>query len=54
MAKDSSAKPREPIRTLPDEVEETLFKYYNKEAHKAAFELPTFARKALREALEKS
>ena len=54
MAKNANAKLREPLRALADGEEETLFRYYNKEAHKAAFELPTFARKALREALTKT
>jgi spermidine synthase len=38
--------PREPARTLPDEVMDEL-RYYNREIHKAAFVMPQFAKKLL-------
>lgn len=47
-SKDANANLREPLRSWSTEEEEKLCKYYNKEIHRAAFVLPTFARKALK------
>ncbi|OWB68104.1 hypothetical protein B5S30_g3476 [[Candida] boidinii] len=38
---------RNPVRSFSNEDEKKLFKYYNKEIHKASFVLPTWARDAL-------
>ncbi|KAF2239272.1 putative spermidine synthase [Viridothelium virens] len=46
--KDSERDVRTPLRTWSKEEEEKLCRYYSAEVHKAAFVLPTFARKALR------
>ena len=40
---------RKPARTLSREEEDKLFKYYSKEVHEAAFILPKFVEKALRQ-----
>lgn len=45
--KDKSRNVKEPLRSWGSEEEETLCKYYNKAIHRAAFVLPTFAKKAL-------
>ncbi|KPI40932.1 Spermidine synthase [Cyphellophora attinorum] len=47
-SKDPKANLKEPLRSWSPEEEEKLCKYYNKDVHRAAFVLPTFARKALR------
>lgn len=47
-SKDPKRDLKTPIRSWSPEEEEKLCKYYNAEVHKAAFILPTFARKALR------
>ena len=46
--KDADRNLKEPVRSWGQEEEESLCKYYNKDIHRAAFVLPTFARKALR------
>lgn len=46
--KDPKRDVTKPLRSWSPEEEEKLCKYYNQEVHKAAFVLPTFARKALR------
>jgi spermidine synthase len=45
--KDKDRNLREPVRSWSKEEEDKLCRYYNKEVHRAAFVLPTFARKAL-------
>ena len=47
--KDASRNVRKPARTLSRDEEDKLFKYYSKELHEAAFILPKFAEKALRQ-----
>ncbi|KAM3418492.1 hypothetical protein BST61_g4473 [Cercospora zeina] len=47
--KDASRDVTKPLRTISDEEEDKLFKYYSKKVHEAAFVLPKFAEKALRE-----
>lgn len=47
--KDASRDVTKPLRTLDDAEEDKLFKYYSKKVHEAAFVLPKFAEKALRE-----
>lgn len=47
--KDAKNNVRKPTRTVSREEEDRLFKYYSKEVHEAAFALPKFAEKALRE-----
>ncbi|KAF2725958.1 spermidine synthase [Polychaeton citri CBS 116435] len=46
--KDASRNVKKPVRTVSEEEEEKLFRYYSKEVHEASFVLPTFAKKALR------
>lgn len=46
--KDASRDVKKPLRTLGDEEEDKLFKYYSKKVHEAAYVLPKFAEKALR------
>lgn len=46
--KDATRDLGEPVRSWPREEEEQLCKYYNQDIHRAAFMLPTFARKALK------
>jgi len=46
---DGSANVKKPVRTLTTEEEDKIFKYYSKEVHEAAFVLPKFAEKALRD-----
>jgi len=48
-SKDGSANVKKPVRTLTTEEEDKIFKYYSKEVHEAAFVLPKFAEKALRD-----
>jgi spermidine synthase len=36
-----------PVRSFSEDEEERLLKYYNAEVHKAAFVLPSFAKRAL-------
>ena len=48
--KDASRDVKKPVRSWGIEEEERLCKYYNKDIHEAAFVLPNFARKALRDA----
>ncbi|KAF2670378.1 spermidine synthase [Microthyrium microscopicum] len=48
--KDASRDVRKPVRKWSVEEEERLCKYYSADIHEASFVLPTFARKALREA----
>ncbi|KAM0689419.1 hypothetical protein Q7P36_011497 [Cladosporium allicinum] len=48
-AKDGSSNVKKPVRTLTTEEEDKIFKYYSKEVHEAAFVLPKFAEKALRD-----
>jgi spermidine synthase len=45
--KDAARDVTKPLRTWTKEEEEKLCRYYNADVHKAAFVLPTFARKAL-------
>jgi spermidine synthase len=45
--KDANRNLREPVRSFTPEQEDAQLRYYNKEIHRAAFVLPTFARKAL-------
>jgi spermidine synthase len=47
--KDASRDVTKPLRTVSDEEEDRLFRYYSKKVHEAAFVLPKFAEKALRE-----
>jgi spermidine synthase len=47
--KDANTNVRKPARTLSKEEEDKLFKYYSKEVHEAAFILPKFVEKALRQ-----
>lgn len=47
--KDASRDVTKPLRTLDEAEEDKLFKYYSKKVHEAAFVLPKFAEKALRE-----
>lgn len=49
MSKDSNKDVKVPVRSYSEEQEEKLFRYYNKNAHEAAFKVPTFVRKALQE-----
>lgn len=46
--KDATRDLKNPLRSWSKEEEETLCRYYNQDIHRAAFVLPTFARKALR------
>lgn len=46
--KDAKRNVKKPLRTLDKAEEDSLFKYYSKEVHEAAFALPKFAEKALR------
>lgn len=46
--KDAARDLSNPLRSVEPEEEEKLFRYYNKEIHKASFVLPTFAKVALR------
>lgn len=46
--KDANRDVTTPLRTWSKEEEEKLCRYYSADIHKAAFVLPTFARKALR------
>ena len=46
--KDASRDVKKPLRTLAEEEEDKLFKYYSAKVHEAAFVLPKFAEKALR------
>jgi len=46
--KDAERNLKEPVRSWSKEEEEKICKYYNQDIHRAAFVLPTFARKALR------
>lgn len=46
-SKDANANVKEPLRTWTEEEENQLNRYYNKEIHRAAFILPTWARNAL-------
>jgi len=48
-SKDGSANVKKPVRTWTTEEEDKIFKYYSKEVHEAAFVLPKFAEKALRD-----
>jgi len=47
--KDPNRDVKKPVRSWSLEEEERLCRYYSKEIHEAAFILPTFARKALRD-----
>lgn len=47
-SKDSKRNVRKPVRTVSQEEEDKLFKYYSKEIHEAAFVLPKFVEKELR------
>lgn len=49
-SKDPNANPRVPLRTLSDEENDKINKYYNTAIHSASFVLPTWARQALDEA----
>jgi spermidine synthase len=46
-SKDKNANVKEPLRSWTREEEDEKCRYYSAEVHKAAFTLPTFARKAL-------
>lgn len=46
-SKDPKADVSKPLRTLSDEKEAELYRYYNKHIHAASFVLPTFATKVL-------
>jgi spermidine synthase len=46
-AKNPSRDVSKPLRTLPEEEERKLYRYYNKRIHEASFVLPTFAVMAL-------
>lgn len=46
-SKDENANLRVPLRKLPEEQENQLFKYYNSKIHEAAFVLPNFANQVL-------
>jgi spermidine synthase len=48
-AKDGSVNVKKPVRTWTTEEEDKLLRYYSKEVHEAAFVLPKFAEKALRD-----
>jgi len=48
-SKDAKANLAEPVRWWSVEQEEKLCQYYNRAIHRAAFVLPTFARKALKQ-----
>ena len=48
-SKDGSANVKKPVRSWTTEEEDKLLKYYSKEVHEAAFVLPKFAEKALRD-----
>ncbi|KAL9101595.1 MAG: hypothetical protein Q9163_003156 [Psora crenata] len=45
--KDANRDVKKPLRTLPQDEEDKLFRYYNKETHSASFILPTFARRVI-------
>lgn len=47
-SKDANRNVKKPLRTVSEEEEEKLYKYYSKDIHEASFVLPNFARKALR------
>lgn len=47
-SKDPKADVSKPLRTLPDEEEAKLYRYYNKHIHSASFVLPTFATQVLK------
>jgi spermidine synthase len=47
-SKDASANVKKPLRSLSEEEEAKLYRYYNKEIHAASFVLPTWAAKALK------
>lgn len=47
--KDGSVNVKKPVRSWTTEEEDKLLKYYSKEVHEAAFVLPKFAEKALRD-----
>lgn len=46
-SKDKDANVRKPLRSVSEEKEAELYRYYNKEIHAASFVLPTWAAKAL-------
>jgi len=46
--KDSSRNVKKPLRSLSEQEEDKLFRYYSKQVHEAAYVLPKFAEKALR------
>lgn len=48
-SKDGSVNVKKPVRTWTTEEEDKLLRYYSKEVHEAAFVLPKFAEKALRD-----
>jgi len=48
-SKDGSANVKKPVRSWTGEEEDKLLRYYSKEVHEAAFVLPKFAEKALRD-----
>ncbi|ODV83733.1 hypothetical protein CANARDRAFT_202398 [[Candida] arabinofermentans NRRL YB-2248] len=47
-SKDAEANVKVPLRTIDEDTERKLYKYYSKEIHEASFVLPNFARDALK------
>lgn len=47
-SKDKNANVKKPLRTISDEKEDELYKYYNKKVHEASFVLPNWVAKELK------
>ncbi|SMN18016.1 similar to Saccharomyces cerevisiae YPR069C SPE3 Spermidine synthase, involved in biosynthesis of spermidine and also in biosynthesis of pantothenic acid [Maudiozyma saulgeensis] len=47
-SKDKNANVKKPLRTISDEKEDELYKYYNKNVHEASFVLPNWVAKELK------
>ncbi|CDR44187.1 CYFA0S14e00606g1_1 [Cyberlindnera fabianii] len=47
-SKDKDAVVSKPIRSIPEEKEDELYRYYNSKIHEASFVLPNWAKKALK------
>jgi spermidine synthase len=47
-SKDATRDVKKPLRSISDDEEEKMFRYYNKKIHEASFLLPTFVTAALK------
>lgn len=47
-SKNADVDVKKPLRSIPAEKEEEIYRYYSKEIHEASFVLPNFAKKALK------